>query len=89
MGDSDLENPTSADYHNPTAAYLVPLLGILGTALLTGALSSGSDRLYPLRVLVAAIALWSFRRYYADLRLTWSSDRCRDRSPGICPMGGS
>ena len=65
-------DPGSADYFNPTAAYLIPLLGILATTMITEAFSSGFDGLYPLRVLVAAIALWWFRRYYADLRWTWA-----------------
>jgi exosortase E/protease (VPEID-CTERM system) len=59
--------PSAAD---PTAAYLGPFLAILAASLVAQAASSGFEWAYPLRVLCAAIALWSFRRAYADL--DWS-----------------
>ena len=62
----------AAEYSNPTAAYLVPLLTLIATTMITGVFTSGFDRLYPFRVLAAAAALWFFRRYYAPLRWTWS-----------------
>jgi exosortase E/protease (VPEID-CTERM system) len=54
---------------NPTAAYLLPLLAILATGLLTRAISSGFETLYGLRLAVAALALF----YYRDTlsRLDW------------------
>lgn len=55
---------------DPTAAYLAPFLAILGTAMVTGAFSSGFDWLYPARVMAAIAALWTFRRTYRELR--WS-----------------
>lgn len=60
---------TEAAGENPTAAYLLPLLAILATGLLTRALSSGFETLYGLRLLVAALALF----YYRDTlrRLDW------------------
>lgn len=47
------------------AAYLMPLLVLIATAMLTGAASAGFDRLYGLRVLTVGITLWIYRR---DLR---------------------
>jgi exosortase E/protease (VPEID-CTERM system) len=58
---------------NPTAAYLMPLLVLVGTSMVTGAFSSGFDRYYPLRVAAAATALaWYWREYSTELRPTWS-----------------
>jgi exosortase E/protease (VPEID-CTERM system) len=63
----------TADTRNPTAAYLGPFLAIVATAMLTGAFSTGTfDALYPLRVVVAAMMLWSFRTVYREWRWTWS-----------------
>ncbi len=56
----------------PTTAYLGPFLMVSATAMLTGALSSGFDWLYPLRVVAVAAALWMFRRHYAGLRWSFS-----------------
>jgi exosortase E/protease (VPEID-CTERM system) len=53
---------------NPTAAYLVPLLTIVATAMVGAACTSGFDWSYPLRVLAVGGVLWSFRRSYAGLR---------------------
>jgi exosortase E/protease (VPEID-CTERM system) len=56
-----------------TAARLVPLLAIVATAAVTAAFSAGPfDPFYPLRVVVAGAALWTFRRAYTELRWTWS-----------------
>ena len=55
------ENVTS---DNPTAAYLVPFLVILGAGMLTGALIGSFEWLYPLRFFAAAGALWVFRTRY-------------------------
>jgi len=68
---SDL-GPDEAESTNPTAAYVIPLLAILATTMITGAFTAGFDRFYPLRVLAAAAALWYFRRYYAAMQWTWS-----------------
>ncbi len=58
----------------PTAAYLVPLMAIVAAIMVTGALSEGFDRLYPLRVFAAAAALYCFRNAYDELRPSWSWD---------------
>ncbi len=59
-------------YPSPTAAYVMPLLSIVATLMVTGAISEGFDRLYPLRVVVAALVFWCYRKGYGKLRLTWS-----------------
>jgi exosortase E/protease (VPEID-CTERM system) len=53
---------------NPTAAYLVPLLALLATIMVTAAFTSGFDQYYPLRILVVVAALWTYRRYYTGFR---------------------
>jgi exosortase E/protease (VPEID-CTERM system) len=50
-----------------TAAYLAPFVVVLATAMITGAVSSGLDWLYPLRVIAAVAVLWFFRRHYTGL----------------------
>jgi exosortase E/protease (VPEID-CTERM system) len=69
LPDLEAENGKST---NPTAAYLVPLLAIVATTMITAAFTAGFDWFYPLRVLAAATALWYYHRYYAALRWTWS-----------------
>jgi exosortase E/protease (VPEID-CTERM system) len=57
------------------AALLVPALVLLASVMVTSAVSSGFDGLYPLRVGATAIALWHFRAAYRrlDWRWTWES----------------
>lgn len=57
---------------NRTAAYLMPLLVVIATALVTGLATAGVDFLYPLRVCAAAITLWIYRSHYRPLVWTWS-----------------
>jgi exosortase E/protease (VPEID-CTERM system) len=57
---------------NSAAAYLVPLLAVVAVQMITAALSTGFDRFYPLRMVVALAALLYFRPAYAGWRLTWS-----------------
>ncbi len=58
---------------DPTAAYLLPLLAIMATALLAGSVSTSNfDLLYPLRFCAVVGCLWVFRRAYRELRWTWS-----------------
>jgi exosortase E/protease (VPEID-CTERM system) len=60
---------------NPTAAYLVPLLAVLATQMVTGLTAVGLDRLYPLRVVAAVAALWWYRRELAvwRWRVSWQA----------------
>jgi exosortase E/protease (VPEID-CTERM system) len=54
---------------NPVKPYLLPLIIIIGTAMLTRVFSYHFDILYPLRVVVGASALWFYRK---KLPLRWS-----------------
>jgi exosortase E/protease (VPEID-CTERM system) len=60
-------------WDNPTAAYLVPFLVILGAGMFTGALTGTFEWLYPVRFFAAAVALWVFRARYSTLnwRVGW------------------
>ncbi|HEY0748161.1 MAG TPA: exosortase E/protease, VPEID-CTERM system [Steroidobacteraceae bacterium] len=62
-----------APAHDATAAYLMPLLAILAAGMLAHAMSAGFDFLYPVRIVVAVVALWVYRRSYSNLdwRFTW------------------
>ncbi len=58
---------------NPAAPLLVPLLVIVGAAMVTGAVSAGGiDRLYAVRVLIAGLVLWTYRSAYRALGWSWS-----------------
>jgi CAAX prenyl protease-like protein len=57
---------------NPAPAYLVPLLTLVATIMLTGAITCGFDYLYPLRFLTVTGAIWFFRKTYVRLEWTWS-----------------
>lgn len=60
---------------NPTTAYLAPLMALLAFSMITGAFSSGFDRLYPVRVLGTGAAIWLFWRRsmtWRDLAQSWS-----------------
>lgn len=68
--------------HNPTAAFLLPFAAILAAGMIAAAAAgtgSGSvEWLYPLRFIAGAVALWIYRRSYADL--DW---RCDWLAPAI------
>jgi exosortase E/protease (VPEID-CTERM system) len=72
-----LKNPAAtrpgAGERNLTAVYLMPFLAILGTSLLTRALSGGFEWLYPLRLVAAVAVLWYFRAEYRNMRWTFSA----------------
>jgi CAAX prenyl protease-like protein len=58
---------------NRAAAYLVPFLVILASAMLSRSVSAGFEWLYPLRFLAAGAALWCFRNQYRliDWGISW------------------
>ncbi len=58
---------------NPAAAYLVPMLAIIATSMITVAFSSGFEVLYPLRMIIAALALWWYRAEFASMqwKVSW------------------
>ena len=74
MSSAPVQAPDSKEA-DPTTAYLMPFLAITATAMLTSALSAGFEWLYPIRVVAAGVALWAFRRTYANLNwtLSWSA----------------
>jgi exosortase E/protease (VPEID-CTERM system) len=47
-----------------SAPYLLPLLALLATALVTGLFSTGLDELYGARVAVVGVVLWAYRGSY-------------------------
>jgi exosortase E/protease (VPEID-CTERM system) len=53
---------------NGAGVFLLPLLAILITAFITRLGFDGFDRLYPLRVIAAALVLWIFRSELATFR---------------------
>lgn len=57
---------------NPTAAYVTPLVVWVATALVTGLFAISHDRMYGVRILAAAVALYACRRYYRELNWGWS-----------------
>jgi exosortase E/protease (VPEID-CTERM system) len=62
-------------FDNPTAAYLLPFVVILATALVTGSMSGGGfDALYGVRILTTAVVLWLVRDRLRDAgwRVSWS-----------------
>ena len=71
------ERPGAAEAAEPNrvAAYLMPELALIATALLAGLFSAGFDYGYPLRVVVAAGLIWAYRGRYRELRwgVHWES----------------
>jgi len=61
--------PVTSD---PTGAYLLPLIALLASIMVTGACSSSFDWLYPVRVLVVGAVLGCFIRHYATWNWSWS-----------------
>jgi exosortase E/protease (VPEID-CTERM system) len=60
-------------FDNRAAAYLVPFLVILASAMFSQSVSAGFEWLYPLRFAAAGAALWCFRDHYRllDWRISW------------------
>lgn len=58
---------------NPTIPWLLPIVAILGTGMVTQAAAGTFEWLYPLRVLAACTVLWMYRSYYRGLnwRMSW------------------
>jgi exosortase E/protease (VPEID-CTERM system) len=61
--------PASAQY---ATALLMPLLVLMATMMVTSAVSSEVNWLYPMQVVTTSVALWSFRQCYHPLTRTWS-----------------
>ena len=67
-----LDADPSERVDNPTAAYLVPLLALIGAALVTGSFARTVDQYYAVRILAALAMLWVFRRAYLGLEYRFS-----------------
>ncbi len=49
-----------------TTWYLIPFLAILAAAMIARAATAGFEWTYPLRLLAAGVAIWSYRHHYAS-----------------------
>jgi exosortase E/protease (VPEID-CTERM system) len=56
----------SLSTQNPSAPFLLPLLALIGTALVTGLFIGGFDQFYPVRVVVTLLVLAWYRDDYRD-----------------------
>lgn len=63
----------ASDVENPAAPYLMPLLALMGTALVTSTFANPIDHNYWLRALIAGGVLVLFRNVYRgmDWRVSW------------------
>lgn len=70
---SELSGIDAVQTHNPTAAYLVPLLAILAAGVVSHAMSGRFETLYPARLLAGAGALFVYRREILtlDWKFSW------------------
>ncbi len=66
------ETERDGAWANATALYLMPFLAILAAAMISRAVSSGFEWLYPLRFFSAAGVLWLYRSKYAELNWRFS-----------------
>jgi exosortase E/protease (VPEID-CTERM system) len=62
----------SSAAHNPTAAYLMPLLAILAAGAVSHAMSSNFEYFYCLRVIAGLAVLARYRRKLATIDWRWS-----------------
>jgi exosortase E/protease (VPEID-CTERM system) len=68
----DRASDSTVQHTNPALSYLLPALVLVGTAMVTAAMSSQFDRLYPVRIFTVGAALWICRDAYRTLRGTVS-----------------
>jgi exosortase E/protease (VPEID-CTERM system) len=62
----------AGESENPAAPFLVPLLALIATALVTGMFADPVDRLYGLRVVVASLAIYAYREAYRGYKPDFS-----------------
>jgi exosortase E/protease (VPEID-CTERM system) len=65
---ADEAMPPALDRSNATAAHLAPLLAVIATGLVTGALARDIDRLHAARLASGGLALWWLRAQLAEHR---------------------
>lgn len=63
----DAAGAAADEYENPTAAFCMPMLTLVGIGMLTNAFAEGLDLLYPLRVVGAVAVMFVYRDYYRGL----------------------
>jgi exosortase E/protease (VPEID-CTERM system) len=70
-----VDPPIASDAEHPVAPYLMPQLVLLASMLVTGLVTTDFDHFYALRMLCAAVAIWSYRQRYRqlELHLHWDS----------------
>jgi exosortase E/protease (VPEID-CTERM system) len=68
----DASGAANVSGSNPTAAYLLPLIALVASLMVTTAFTRRFDWLYPLRVVVVAGTLVGFARYYTRWNWSWS-----------------
>jgi exosortase E/protease (VPEID-CTERM system) len=66
------QRPATNEETYSSAPYLMPLLALLAATMISTALSSGFDTLYPLRVVAVGLVLWLYRRDYTAWSGSWS-----------------
>jgi CAAX prenyl protease-like protein len=66
------QSGASPAMHNPTAAYLMPLLAILAAGTFARAISSGFEFFYPLRLVAGLWMLARYRRTLSTIDWRWS-----------------
>ncbi len=66
------QSSVSPAMHNPTAAYLMPLLAILAAGAVASALSGGFEFFYPLRLGAGLWMLVRYRRKLSTIDWRWS-----------------
>lgn len=66
----DVPNHNFRASPNPAAPYLLPLILIIGTAMITRVFSYHFDEAYPIRVVVGASVLWFYKK---SLPFRWSA----------------
>jgi exosortase E/protease (VPEID-CTERM system) len=71
-------SPSATVHTQYATALVVPLLVMMATMVVTSAVSSGVDWLYPLRVITTGMALWAFRKAYhlSAWRWSWHAPVC-------------
>jgi exosortase E/protease (VPEID-CTERM system) len=69
---SRLHSDTQTRGEGRDAAFLVPAMTLIATAMVTSTLSPGLDRYYAARVIAVTVALLIFRKSYTELHLRWS-----------------
>lgn len=65
-------SPEADNSSTLATALIVPMLVLMAATMLTSAVSTGINALYPLCVLATATILWYFRKHYRGLDWRWS-----------------